>query len=358
MQPSANIAVTNGQHFPEQESNNTAVDINAIVDKALHENTSSENTSNESSRSIPENLAKAPEDTHNTVLANERMRKLKDFGELAEKASIFEFGMALLGSIVTGFQSDWISYMHEAFGEFSENHLVAADEGHKEVNPIVKKLLQFVSFLFGIKNKEGQNLETTNDFVKNQDRLIGGLNMLTSTISGLVIAFKGIPAAITGKQSLDFGAKSPFVSFITTKLFPTINASLMWMTGAVKRRLAFDIQKHSYNGDNKEEINGAFTSGNQDYICGSNSAALMIRQAVGAVNPKLGNLLEPILATWIAGSAFKEGYSNFAEHPEEEPKFQLNKVDKSSMGIGFYNLARNIAKPLGVELPELNTLAA
>ena len=307
------------------------------------------------SSEIPALLA-APE--NKVANAEQKMRKLKQFGELAEKASMFEFGMAALGSVFTGFQADWISYMHEAFGEFSENHLVAAEEGHKEVNPAVKALLKLVAFLGGIKTKDGRHLETTNDFVKNQDKLIGGLNMLTSSISGLVIAFKALPAAITGKQALDFSGKIPAFHFVSTKIFPALNAGLMWMTGAVKRRLACDIQRESYNEDNKEEINGAFTSGNEDYICGSNSLSLMLRQAIGTVSPRLANILEPVLASWIAYSAFSEGYSNFKEHPEEEPKFELNKIDKSAFGKTFYNLARAASKPLGVELPEISALAA
>jgi hypothetical protein len=290
--------------------------------------------------------------------AKTKMRKLKEFGELAEKASLFEFAMAAAGSLFTGFQADWVSYMHEAFGEFSENHLVAAQEGHKEINPAVAELLKVVAFLFGIKTKEGENLKTTNDFVKTQDKLIGGLNMLTSSLSGLVIAFKALPAAITGKQALDFSSKIPALHFISTKLFPTLNAGLMWMTGAAKRRLAFDIQKTSYNEHNKEEIDGAFTSGNQDYICGSNSFSLMLRQAIGAVSPRLANILEPVLASWIAVSAFKEGYGAYKEHEDTAPKYELNKVDKSAFGKGFYNLARVISKPMGVELPELSALAA
>jgi hypothetical protein len=298
-------------------------------------------------------LHTAPEKTPAEV----KMRKLKEFGELVEKASLFEFGMAVLGSIFTGFQADWVSYMHEAFGEFSENHLVAAQEGHKEINPLVATLLKGVSFIFGIKNQEGKNLETTTDFVKAQDKLIGGLNMLTSSLSGLVIAFKALPAAITGKQALDFSSKIPALNFISTKLFPTLNASLMWMSGAVKRRLAFDIQKESYNEHNKQEIDGAFTSGNQDYICGSNSFSLMLRQAVGAVSPKLANILEPILASWIAVSAFKEGYGAFKEHGDSTPKYELNQVDKSVFGKTLYNLTRTLSKPVGVELPELSSLA-
>lgn len=287
-----------------------------------------------------------------------KMRNLKEFAELAEKASLFEFGMAVAGSVFTGFQADWVSYMHEAFGEFSENHLVAAQEGHKEINPVVAALLKGVSFLFGIKTKEGNNLVTTNDFVKTQDKLIGGLNMLTSSLSGLVIVFKALPAAITGKQALDFSSKIPVLHFLSTKLFPTLNAGLMWMTGAAKRRLAFDIQKTSYNEHNKEEIHGAFASGIQDYICGSNSFSLMLRQAVGAVSPRLANILEPVLASWIAVSAFKEGYGAYKEQEDSAPKYELNKVDKSAFGKTFYNLARTLSKPMGVELPELSSLAA
>jgi hypothetical protein len=307
---------------------------------------------------IPAALA-APEKTETTKTpADTKMRKLKEFSELAEKASLFEFGMAVAGSLFTGFQADWVSYMHEAFGEFSENHLMAAQEGHKEVNPFVAGLLKVVSFAFGIKTKEGKSLETTTDFVKRQDKLIGALNMLTASVSGLFIAFKALPAAITGKQALDFSGKIPALHFISTKVFPTINAGLMWMTGATKRRLAFDIQKTSYNETNKEEIDGAFTSGNQDYICGTNSLSLMLRQAVGAVSPRLANILEPVLASWIAISAFKEGHSAYKEHAEEDPKYQLHNLDKSAFGTGFYNLARKMSKPMGVELPELNTLAA
>ena len=72
---------------------------------------------------IPEMLAAKPED--NAVAADDKMRKLKNFAELAEKASLFEFGMGVLGSIFTGLQSDWLAYTLETYGEFSENQIVA-----------------------------------------------------------------------------------------------------------------------------------------------------------------------------------------------------------------------------------------
>lgn len=304
----------------------------------------------ETSQAIPENLA--------SNLGEAKMQKLKDFAELAEKASLFELGMAALGSAATGFQADWLSYMFESFGEYSENHVISAQEGKKSVNPAVAALFKTVAFLFGIKNKEGQSLQTTTDFVKSQDKLIGALNMFTSSISGLFIAFKSLPAAITGKQALDFSSKIPAFHFVSTKILPIVNAALMWMTGTTKRILAFDVQKHAYTKDNKEEIDAAFNSGAQDYICGANSASLMLRQALAAVSPQLANMLEPVLATWIAGSAFKEGYHGFKEREDESPKYQLTALDKSSFGKGFYELTRRVAKPFGLELPELGTLAA
>jgi hypothetical protein len=355
LEPSANIQALAKPEFPQKEIVNSTKKQNPISSIKESENKSLANDISVVLAS-PENILDTGEKVK--TLAEQKMRKLKDFGELAEKASLFEFAMAVAGALFTGFQADWVSYMHEAFGEFSENHLVAAEEGHKEINPAVATLLKGVSFLFGIKNKEGKSLKTTNDFVKAQDKLIGALNMATSSLSGLVIAFKALPAAITGKQALDFSGKIPALHFISTKVFPTLNAGLMWMTGATKRRLAFDIQKEAYNADNKEEIDGAFTSGNQDYICGTNSLSLMLRQAVGAVSPRLANILEPVLASWIAVTAFKEGYGAYKEHEEDAPKFELNSVDKSAFGKGFYNLAKTLAKPMGVELPELNTLAA
>lgn len=343
LEPSANIQISAKPEFPKKE---LAAPVQANLEKVTNQKSSLP-------EDLPAKLA-APEKTSSEI----KMKKLRDFSDLAEKASLFEFGMAVAGSLFTGFQADWVSYMHEAFGEYSENHLMSAHEGEKEINPAVAALLKTVSFLFGIKNKEGKSLQTTTDFVKTQDKLIGALNMLTSSLSGLVIAFKALPAAITGKQALDFSGKIPALHFLSTKVFPTVNAGLMWMTGATKRRLAFDIQKESYNADNKEEVDGAFTSGNQDYICGSNSLSLMLRQAIGTVSPRLANILEPVLASWIAVSAFKEGYGSYKEHEDEAPKYQLHNLDKSAFGKGFYNLAKTVSKPMGVELPDIKSLAA
>ena len=285
-----------------------------------------------------------------------KMRKLKDFNSVAEMFSKFEFLMALTGTVLTGGDSDWLAYTHESFGEYGANNLASADEGRKELNPFVRGLFQVISFLFGIKTKDGKNLNTTKDFVKVQDKLIGALNMVTSMISGGVIAFKSLPEAIRGKEFK--GLEIPGLHFVSTKILPLVNASLMWMSGAAKRRLAFDLQKDSYNKDNQAEIDGSFTSGSEDYICGANSAGLMLRQAIGVFSPKLATMLEPAFATWIAGSSFKAGYAAFKEVEEETPKFELSSLDKSGFGKGFYNLARTIAKPMGVELPELSTLAA
>lgn len=355
MEPSASIQALAKPQFPQKEIVDSAQKQNPTAAIKKPENKSLGND-------IPANLA-APENLKiltkvQSDSSDEKLSKLRDFSELAEKASLFEFAMSAVGAVFTGFQADWLSYMHESFGEFAENHLMSANEGEKEINPLVATLLKAVSFVFGVKNKDGKNLESTTDFVKSQDKLIGALNMFTSSISALVIVFKAIPAALTGKQALDFTGKIPALSFISTKIFPTLNAGLMWMSGSVKRRLAIDMQKESYGEHNKAEIDGAFTSGAEDYICGSNSLALMIRQAVGAVNPRVANILEPILATWIAGSAFKAGYEGFKEVEEDEPKYELNNIDKSTFGKGFYNLAKILAKPMGVELPELNTLAA
>jgi hypothetical protein len=288
--------------------------------------------------------------------AMEKMRKLKDFNGVAENFSKFEAAMAGLGTIFTGGNSDWLAYFHESVGEYASNHLASAEEGEKELNPLVKGIFKLVSFLFGIKNKEGKNLESTNDFVKVQDKLIGALNMFTSVISFAVIGLKSVPAAIRGDESE--GIKIPGLHFASTKLMPLVNATLMWMSGAAKRRLAFDIQKEAYNDENKAEIDGSFTSGSEDYICGANSAGLMVRQAIAAVNPRLATILEPVFATWIAGSAMKAGYEAYKEVEEDEPKFELSNLDKSVFGKTFYNIAKAVSAPMGVDLPDLTTLQA
>lgn len=291
----------------------------------------------------------------NQDLLHKKMNTLKQFSEVAEKASIFEFFMSVAGSLCTGFQSDWVSYMHESFGEFAENHLLSAQEDKKEINPLLAQIFKLVAKFFAIKNPDGKSLSSTKDFIKVQDKLIGAMNMLTASVSGMVIVFKSLPKFF--KQQINQPAKNmPILGNLLTKIMPVFNAALMWMSASVKRRLAYDLQKDFYNKDNKEEIEAAFTSGNQDYICGANSFALMLRQSINSFSPSLANLLEPILASWIALSAFKEGYSAYKERDAETPKYDLHSLDKSNFTKVFYNFTKQILHNFKIDLPEFQLL--
>jgi len=306
-------------------------------------------------KALAQTIDFANQQKSNQDLLHSKMNTLKKFSEVAEKASIFEFFMSVAGSLCTGFQSDWVSYMHESFGEFAENHLLSAQEDKKEIKPIFAQIFKFVAKLFAIKNPNGMSLSSTKDFIKAQDKIIGALNMLTASVSGLVIAFKFLPKFF--KKQINQPAKNiSILGKFLTKVMPVFNAASMWMSASVKRRLAYDIQKDFYNKDNKEEIEAAFTSGNQDYICGANSFALMLRQSINSFSPTLANLLEPILASWIALSAFKEGYSAYKEIDAETPKYDLHSLDKSNFTKVFYNLTKQILHKFKIDLPDFQLL--
>ncbi len=278
------------------------------------------------------------------------IKTLGDFGTLVDKASTFEMVMAGLGTVFSGFQADWIAYFLESFGEKSENAFVS----DRQIPDYIAKPLKFLAKVYGIKTESGTEIQTSDDLKKSQEKLIGAINTTFSSFSLLNIVFRTIPHAlknIFGKAQSESG--SGVFNFISTKILPFANAGLMWGSGAGKRQLAGAIQKLDYNSY-RHQVDGAWASGVQDYLCGMNSFALMARQAISSFSPKLAKLLEPVLALWISGSSLKEGLHALNGHEEETPKYEFGFLDKSLFGNLSYKLAQFLADKFQVKLPELS----
>lgn len=280
-------------------------------------------------------------------------KTLGDFGTLVDKASTFEMIMAGLGTVFSGFQADWIAYFLESFGEKSENAFVS----DRQIPDYIAKPLKFLAKAYGIKTESGTEIQTSDDLKKSQEKLIGAINTTFSSFSLLNIVFRTIPHALKNI----FGAAKPqpesasgVFNFISTKILPFANAGLMWASGAGKRQLAGAIQKLDYNSY-RHQVDGAWASGVQDYLCGMNSFALMARQAISSFSPKLAKLLEPVLALWISGSSLKEGLHALKGHEEEVPKYEFGFLDKSLFGNLSYKLAQFLADKFQVKLPQLGS---
>ena len=299
--------------------------------------------------SVPVNLF----DLHQVParINNPLVEKLGQFGTLVDKASTFEMVMAGLGTVFSGFQADWIAYFLESFGEKSENAFVS----DRTIPEYIAAPLKFLAKAYGIKTESGTEIQTSDDLKKSQEKLIGAINTTFSSFSLLNIVFRTIPHSlknIFGKAEAQSESGSGAFNFISTKILPFINAGLMWASGAGKRQLAGAIQKIDY-ASYRHQVDGAWASGMQDYLCGMNSFALMFRQAIASFSPKLAKILEPVLALWISGSSLKEGLHALAGHEEETPKYELNFLDKSIFGNLSYKLAQFLSAKFGVELPNL-----
>ena len=274
--------------------------------------------------------------------------KLEKFGEIGEKASLFEMGMAGLGAVSSGFAADWIAYFLESFGERAENAFVSG----RELPSYIKLPMQGLASVFGIKNQDGSRLNKSEDFVAAQKNLIGAINTSLSSASLLNIALRTLPKVLRGEEEKE--DKSGFFHMLTTKVLPLINAALMWAFGSGKRHITHAINEIHQNGY-KSKTDGAWTSGMQDYYCGSNSLALMLRQAIGVFSPKLARIAEPIFGAWISGSSFVEGMRAL-RNEEEVADYKLTGLDNSMLGKASYSLAQMISKPFGLELPSLTKL--
>lgn len=295
-------------------------------------------------------LARAnPEDKDAKVaVAKKLVETLEDFGEVGEKASMFEMAMAAMGAVSSGFQADWIAYFLESFGELAENVFVSG----RELPGYIKTPMKVLASIFGIKKEDGSSLKSSDDFVEAQESLIGAINTSLSSASLANIAFRTIPKVLRGEESPE-NNESAFHQ-ISTKVLPVINAVLMWASGAGKRHVTHAINEIHQNGY-KAKTDGAWTSGMQDYYCGSNSLALMLRQGISLINPKLAQIAEPIFGAWISGSSFMEGLRAL-RNEEEVADYKLHAIDTSIFGKTFYGVARALTKPFGVDLPAYNKL--
>lgn len=297
----------------------------------------------------------------NLEQAHQLQNSLKDFGKVVSKFSAFEVLMSLLGTFTTGFDSDWMAYSAEAFAEYLENYLVAADDSgsHKKLDPIIRAPLQLVANILGIKNKEGGTLHN-GEVIEAKEQIIGGLNMLTSSAAIFNTAYQVVKNFMWRKDSQE-AASNPIIGILTKGLLPTINASLMWSSGAGKRYIANAIQKLAPYDHDKDEVNGAMTSGNQDYLCGINSLLLMVRQGIEKINPTIGQILEPVFALYISLRSLLEGFRAYKGLSEEHEnngngKYHLSDLEQSSIGQTLYNWACILASKFTVKLPEAEKL--
>lgn len=288
------------------------------------------------------------ENTVNKKVSEGLVKNLEAFGKLAEKASNFEMIMAGLGALSSGFQADWIAYFLESFGEKTENAFVSG----RELPAYLKMPMKILAQLFRIKNKDGTALNSSKDFIDAQESLIGAINTTLSTASLANIAFRTIPKVLRNQN--DPVEKKGILYQISTKFLPVINAVLMWATGAGKRHITHTINEIHQNGY-KSQTDGAWTSGMQDYYCGSNSLALMLRQAISIVNPRIAQICEPVFGAWISGSSFLEGIRAL-KNEEEVADYKLTWIDNSFFGKASYGAAKILSGIFGLELPGLSKL--
>ncbi len=294
--------------------------------------------------------------------ANELQANLKDFAGVVTKFSVFEVLMSGLGMITTKFDSDWAAYFAEAIAECLENALVADQDSttgkHKKLSTVLRAPMQLVANIFGIKNKEGKALHN-GEVIEAKERIIGGLNVLTSVGSMINTAYQVIKNFILKKPNEEEPSTNIVIGFLTKGFMPTLNAMLMWMSGAGKRYIANAAQEQAPQHYNRQDVNGAMTSGNQDYLCGTSSALLMVRQTVEKIHPTLGRILEPVFALYISVRSLIEGLKALRgeeEHEDLSAKYQLGNLERGPIGKTLYNLAKSTASFFNVKLPQAEQL--
>ena len=277
---------------------------------------------------------------------------------MVTKFSIFEVLMSGLGMITTKFDSDWVAYFAEAIAEFLENALVADEDSktgkHQKISTVLRAPMQLVANIFGIKNKEGKALHN-GEVIEAKEKIIGGLNVLTSSGSILNTIYQVIKNFILKKPN-EQEPSSSVIDFLTKGLLPALNAALMWMSGAGKRYLANAAQEQAPQHYNRQDVNGAMTSGNQDYLCGTSSALLMVRQGIEKINPTLGRVLEPVFALYISIRSLLEGAKALRgeeEHEDTTTKYQLAGLERGAIGKTLYNWAKAVASCFNVVLPQI-----
>jgi len=149
---------------------------------------------------------------------------------------------------------------------------------------------------------------------------------------------------------------------ITRGFMPVLNALFMWTSAAGKKHLADTIQKIAPHHHDIDQVNGDMTSGNQDILCGTNSALLMLRQVLSVFHPTLAKVAEPMFAPYISLRSYLEGSQALKGISHEEVhngngKYGLNFFDRT-FGSHLYNLAREISGFMNVKLPKLSELQA
>lgn len=288
-------------------------------------------------------------------------QKIEEFGDVATKFSTFEAGMAGLGTVATGFQADWVAYFAESICEFIENSMFT----EKGVPKVFRPLLKMIANLNSIKTEDGKSIEVDN-IEDHKEQIIGALNRFTSALSLLntkVQIVRNIFFKKDKEETKNDSAIAQAFNTMSKGVLPVINGFLMWVSGAGKKHIANTIQEIAPNDHDKEEVNGAMTSANQDKLCGLNSVLLMVRQGIEKFVPEigginLGKILEPVFALYISINSFIEGHKAVQGVDDEDPnaKYSLDGFDTSSFGHMLYNQAKSISQFFGVELPSLDKL--
>lgn len=278
----------------------------------------------------------------------ELLSQVEKFGDVVGNFSKFEMAMAGTGSLVTKGAKDWIAYFLESAAEFIENSLIG-----DKVPSFLQPILKTIADIHGIRNEQGDKLKNE-ELILHKEKIIGGLNHLTSIGSIINTTLHVIKNFFTG----DLGRTSKPLTLLAIPskiILPSINALLMWASGVGKKLIANKAQtiKSDLSLKEKTDINGAMTSGNQDWLCGLNSALLMVRQVIESFSPKLGAILEPLFAYYISISCYREARKNFADQHEDDNqvKYSLSWADKV-FGQPLYKIAQKASEIFGVQLPD------
>lgn len=287
-------------------------------------NTKKPHALEENLSTLTKNISQTEPDLKAMHKAQELGTVLQGFAGVVTKFSLFEILMSGVGMLTTKFDSDWSAYFAESIIEYAENSLLAGKQ------------------------------------IQSKEKVIGALNIVTASGSILNTIYQTIKNFTTKKLD-EKKSSNPIVALVTQAVLPLVNASLMWASGTGKRYTANAIQELIPKHYDRQEVNGAMTSGNQDYICGTSSALLMVRQAIEKINPTLGHILEPVFAMYISIQSLREGFKAVKgeeEHEDASAKYQLANWEHGFIGNTLYRLAKTSAGYLGVKLPDVKQLFA
>jgi hypothetical protein len=266
-------------------------------------------------------------------LAQALIKSMRGFAaNVSQKFANIELVMALAGLISTK-RLDWLAYAVDSIAEKIENALLGGKID--SLSAFTKGILTGIAKILGIKNQQGQIVESHKDLEEKKEALISGLNIFLS-VPTLIISLLGGLKKIFGSNDDKSGLAKGFVGRIITEIAPVINSSLMGASSAGKSLHAEALQKlapqlslgDAFNKVLRQEVNANFNSSVEDKLCAVDSLSLSLVSWIGRAFPKINHVLEAILGIFISSKSIFNAVKGLDPNNDKLEKYTRSFVDK------------------------------